>query len=101
MSIAAAKGMTAKEAIDCAMGFFYDFYDDNNFENVLLEELEFDDSKNAWFVRIGFDIGRKKMRQPTQNALAAMFDQEIVPIRESRLFEISDADGALLRMGDD
>ena len=101
MSIAAAKGMTAKQAIKCAMVFFDDFYSGDHFENILLEELEFDDSKNAWLVRIGFDIGRKKMRQPGGNALAAMFDHEIVPIRETRLFEISDADGGLLRMGDD
>lgn len=101
MNIAAAKGLTARGAIDLAMGFFKDFYPAERVENVLLEELEFDDARNAWLVKIGFDIGRKKMRQPNLNALALMFDQEIVPIRETRVFEISDVDGALQRMGDD
>jgi hypothetical protein len=99
MSIAAAKGMSAKQAIDSAMSFFNEFFMNQSFQNVLLEELVFDDGKKTWLVRIGFDVGRNKMKQPGGNALTAMFDQEIVPIRESRVFEISDANGNLIRLG--
>ena len=101
MNIAAATGLTARQAIDRAMNYFWDFYEKETTENMLLEELDFDDANKNWQVRIGFDIGRKKIRQPGGNALASFFsEQEVSPIRETRVFVISDADGSLIRMGD-
>ncbi|MCE8507751.1 hypothetical protein KBY28_04720 [Ruegeria pomeroyi] len=98
MSIATASGLTAKDAIAKAKFFFRDFFSDQNVENVLLEELDFDDVSGNWRVTIGFDVGRKAVRQPSLNALAALTHQEVTPIREARVFEISDSDGSLVKM---
>ena len=102
MNISAAKGLTARQAIDRAMSFFRDFYAVDRIENVLLEELDYDDANTVWMVRIGFDIGQKKMSHPGGNGIMSMLTgQEVTPIRETRVFVISDADGTLRRMGDD
>jgi hypothetical protein len=101
MSVANAKGMSASEAIRRARQYFDEFYFDQVIENVLLEELDFDEASGNWLVTIGFDIGRKKIRQPSQNTLASLFaEQEVLPIREARKFVISDAGGGLIRMED-
>jgi hypothetical protein len=60
MSIAAAKGMTAKQAVGKALEYFREFFSDQVVENVLLEELEFDESDRNWRVTIGFDIGSSR-----------------------------------------
>lgn len=101
MNISAAQTMTARQAIDRAMGFFRDFYAKEHTKNVLLEELDYDDDDKAWMVRIGFDIGRNKTKQPGFNLGGLISNQEVLPIRETRVFVISDADGALRRMGAD
>lgn len=101
MSVANAKGMSASQAIGRARQYFDEFYADQVIENVLLEELDFDEEMGNWLVTIGFDIGRKKIRQPGQNALASLFaEQEVVPIREARRFVLSDSGGSLIRMED-
>lgn len=101
MNIAAAKGMTARQAIDQAMKYFRDFYRSEPTKNVLLEEINFDDDENTWNVRIGFDIGRNKTKQPNLNLGGLFGEQEVSPIRETRLFVISDTDGELRRMSAD
>jgi len=98
MSIAAAKGMTAMLAVATARKYFDQFFADQVIENVLLEELDYDEGSGHWLVTIGFDVGRKAIRQPNQNALAVFSQQVVTPIREARLFEIVDADGSLDQM---
>ncbi len=71
------------------------FVTSNQVANVLLEELEH--SSEKWMVTIGFDLGRTKMRQPNHNALA-IFQDEIVPIREARRFIIDSTSGELLKI---
>jgi hypothetical protein len=100
MSIAAAKGMTAKQAVGKALEYFREFFSDQVVENVLLEELEFDESDRNWRVTIGFDIGRKSIKQPSMNAFAALAHQELTPIREARLFVLEDSSGDLVKMSD-
>lgn len=100
MSIAAAKGMTAKQAVNKALSYFNEFFADQVIENVLLEELDFNESDQVWLVTIGFDTGRKSIRQPSLNALAALSQQELTPIREARVFIIEDETGGLVKMSD-
>lgn len=100
MGITAAKQMTAKEAVDRAREYFWEFFSDQVVENVLLEELDFNESQNTWEVTIGFDIGRKSIKQPSRNALAALAHQELTPIRESRQFILEDDGGQLVKMSD-
>ncbi len=98
MPIADAKSLTPSNAIEIAKGYFNEFFADTKTENVLLEELDFDDSTGVWSVTIGFDVGRTKMRQPNYNALAALSPQEVIPVREARRFFIRDEDSALIKL---
>jgi len=100
MSVANAKQMDARGAIAAALALFDQFYEGQRVENVLLEELDYDESEEAWRVTIGFDIGRNEIRQPNQNALALFAEQKITPVREARRFVIFDATGGLDRMED-
>ncbi|MDP7151271.1 MAG: hypothetical protein QGI08_07750 [Paracoccaceae bacterium] len=100
MAVADAKNLSASDAISRAKAFFDEFFADQVVENVLLEELDYDETEGYWLVTIGFDVGRMKIRQPSQNALAFLADQEITPIREARVFRISDETGMLLKMED-
>ena len=100
MSIANANSLTPSDAISIARKFFGEFFAGTITENVLLEELDYDDSSGVWGVTIGFDVGRTKMRQPNINALAALTPQEVIPVREARRFLIRDDDGALIKMED-
>jgi hypothetical protein len=102
MSIAAAKGMSAKEAVERALMYFREFFSDQVIVNVLLEELDFDESDRTWLVKIGFDIGRKSIKQPSRNALATLYgEQELTPIREARTFVLEDDGGNLVKMSDE
>lgn len=98
MGLAEASGLTAQQAIDKAKEYFKQFYAGENITNVLLEELDFDSSRKTWVVTIGFDVGRKMIRQPSMNALAMLGHEEISPIREARRFIIQDSNGDLVRM---
>lgn len=98
MSIADAKSLTPSSAIAAAKQYFADFFGAEKVQNILLEELDFDESQGIWNVVIGFDVGRTKMRQPSMNALAAFAQHEIVPVREARRFVIRDSDGGLVKM---
>jgi hypothetical protein len=98
MSIASAKGTSAEQAVEIAHRYFGQFFAGQNVGNVLLEELEFDEKTRWWRVVIGFDVGRKKLRQPSINALTLPFpyDTEEIPVREARAFFIADNDKALI-----
>tara|TARA_R110002124_G_scaffold249070_1_gene414187 strand:+ start:243 stop:548 length:306 start_codon:yes stop_codon:yes gene_type:complete len=98
MSIAAAKGLNADDAIRLAKQYFDQFFGESNARNVLLEGLEFDEDRDAWLITIGFDVGREKYRSPSVNALAMFEQKEFEPIRETRQFLISDSDKALISM---
>ena len=98
MAVADAQNLTAKEAIKVAREYFNDFFQGSVVNNILLEEIEFEDG--LWSVPIGFDVGRTKMRQPSGNALAAIRPSEVVPVREARTFVIRDKDSALVKMFD-
>ena len=99
MSLAAAKGLKPREAIDAAYAYFEQFLGDRAVKNILLEELEFDDSSGHWLVTIGFDTGRTSFKQPSVHGSLSLFDSdEVVPIREARRFYITDDGGALTKM---
>lgn len=46
--------MTKNEAVQLAKAYVADVYADEQPVNVGLEELEFDDDRNAWLVTVGF-----------------------------------------------
>lgn len=98
MSVADAKKLSPSDAIAAAKRYFSEFFNEVKIENILLEELDFNDGNGTWNVVIGFDVGRTKMMQPSMNALAVFAQQEVVPVREARRFIIRDDDGGLIKM---
>lgn len=90
--------ISPKDAIAAAKRSFFEFYAEEKIENVLLEELVFDEVDGVWNVTIGFDVGRTKIQQPSQNALAMFGQQTLTPIREARKFILAAVDGTFIRM---
>ena len=99
MSVARAKGMSAKEAVSKARGHFDEFFGSEPIKNVLLEQLDFDELNDVWVVTFGFDAGRVSFSQPPIGSLMLSGVQKS-PIREARTFEIEDGTGALVKMRD-
>lgn len=97
MGLAEAKSLTAKQAIAAATAVFADFFGDVHTENVLLEELEFDEKSGQWLVTIGFDVGRKAIQKPAFST-SFLGEERVTPIREARRFILSDQTGELVKM---
>ena len=100
MSVEKAQGMTAKQAILAARAYFDEFFGAEPIRNVLLEQLDFDDTREVWVVTFGFDAGREAIAQPGGLGLPGLLGARTTPIREARRFEIEDATGALVKMTD-
>jgi len=89
----------AKEAIDTAFSKIYDYYDESQLKDLLLEEVIFDNDLNTWLITLGFYV-------PNTNKKAYNSIQMIVnPNNFDRLyerkykqFEISAESGTVLSM---
>jgi hypothetical protein len=100
MSVAKAQGMTAKEAISVARSYFDEFFGAEPIRNVLLEQLDFDETRAIWVVTFGFDAGREAFSNTVGSGLDRLLGPQVTPIREARTFEIEDATGVLVKMTD-
>ena len=89
------KHLDADQAIEKAFEFFERFFNKVSPKSVLLQGLSFDESRKEWRVVIGFDLsGRNKETRD----FTLFRETTTVPIRETRTFIISSADGNLIRM---
>lgn len=84
--------MNVKEAVEIAKKYVSDLFATEQIRNVGLEEVDFDEDKNTWYVTIGFS--RPWDNQRSVNALAASLG-----LNESRSYKvvrIADNDGRVL-----
>ncbi|NBC16918.1 MAG: hypothetical protein GVY18_06320 [Bacteroidetes bacterium] len=51
-----------KEAVQIAIDYFNDLYEDQNYENLLPEEVEYDEDKDLWRITLGYSktVGLEK-----------------------------------------
>lgn len=86
--------MEAKHAIRTAKKYLTEVFDDEGITNVLLEEIEFDDSSNEWRITIGF---RRKPISSSQilNTIGAASKERLY-----KVIRIRDGDAKVLSLKD-
>lgn len=47
-----------KKAVKLAATYFNELYEDEQLRNVLLEEVEYDNSREVWLITFGYDTSR-------------------------------------------
>jgi hypothetical protein len=66
------KVMTAKVAVSLAVGYVMDIYSDNaSVTDVLLEEIEFDETSATWNVTVSFRVTTSSATEPKGQTLTA------------------------------
>ncbi len=85
--------LTVKEAVSTAMALLEDLYDLRKFEDILLEEVEVDQTSGHWQVTVGFS--RKAL---SENVMEAIGSKKY--IRSRKVFYIHMDSGELIAMKD-
>lgn len=80
-----------KSAQDQALQLF-----EAGLENLALEEVEFDETSNAWLVTLGYDSPHKMIRKINGPSLFPTIEEEVR--REYKIFRIDSNDGHLISM---
>jgi len=87
--------MDVKEAVEIAFKYFNDLYPNNNFEDILLEEIELSEDEKYWFVTIGYSvIKQKKDTSPLSVAFGVTEKIE----RYYKIFKINNANKRVISM---
>lgn len=84
--------LDVKNAIKAAMNFFDELFPKNDFKDILLEEVEFSEDRDSWFVTIGFS---RRATEET-SSYARLTQSEFV--RVYKVFEVSAINGSVKSM---
>lgn len=77
-----------KEAAKIAAECFADFYSNQNYTNVLLEEVEYDEDKQIWQITLGY----------SEPSAATVLNIPLTNLRRYKLFNIDAKTGQFLSM---
>ena len=95
--------MDVKEAVAVARSYLTDIYTGEAIENLGLEEVEFDDSADAWCITLGFSRPWDRSPQPRPSVLPLTLG-EPAPQQELRrsykVLRINDGDGSVESLKD-
>ncbi|MHB0873759.1 MAG: hypothetical protein ACYC2J_11375 [Acidithiobacillus ferrooxidans] len=83
--------MDVKEVVESAKHYIMDIYQEEKITNVGLEEVDFDEKNNVWFVTIGFSRPWDEPRNP----LAALAGQGAYVKRTFKTVRVLDKDGKI------
>jgi hypothetical protein len=83
--------MDVKDAVSVAKQHLDYLYSGENIANIGLEEVEYDDENDIWYVTLGFS----RPWEAPRNILTAL-GQEIQPPRTYKVVRIADKDGKVL-----
>lgn len=77
-----------KEAVKATTEYFADFYADQSFSNILLEEVEYNEDEKAWSITLGYSIPNP----------ASVLGVNLPDYRRYKVFRIDAATGDVLSM---
>lgn len=92
--------LDVKSAVKAAREHAKNLFEEGQLSNLLLEEVEFDDSKQTWLVTLGYDstsVIKREATQKTYNFLNRV-EKEVEQQREYKIFHIKADDGELISM---
>ena len=83
-----------KIAVKTAMSFFNEMYPDNDFKNILLEEIELSDDQSYWNVTIGFSKYLPELSSPMAQITSGSAGHR----RVYKIFKVDSKDGTVKAM---
>lgn len=93
--------MDVKDAVKLAKSYIADIFTDENISHIGLEEVEFQESDNAWIITIGFQRPWKKPVEKLASRLSDFYTSPSqITNRWYKVLEISDETGRVLSMKD-
>lgn len=88
--------LTIKQAVQKAREYFAELFSNDNVKDLALEEVKFDDERNAWLVTLGFKSHREKTITAPSTTRLGSTDIITESLREYKTFNLNPETGDLL-----